>query len=136
VTFPIDLQTAITIDDFTVRLVDGAEGGPHVELASAARGRLAWFPAWDHADRDLRHFIPSDVPLGTVDHPYDDRDEGWRIAIFEHDGWIYVAEGDDPAADAYQSVVRVHRDAYLRAWALLIDRFNPITPLEKIFDET
>jgi len=127
---PDDLDAFPFVDDFLVRLVDAGEGNLQIELASAARGRLAGFPAWDHADRDLRHFIPSDVPLGTIDEPYDDRDEGWRIVIFEHGGWMYVAEGNDVDAIEPSALFRVRRERYLQAWAALIHLFNPITPLD------
>jgi hypothetical protein len=119
-----------TIDDFVVRLVDDADGGKHIELASAAKGRLAGFPAWDHADRDLRHFAATDVPFGSVDEPYDDRDDGWRIAIFADSGWVYIAEGDDASASEPASAFRVSLDRYFKAWAALIDQHNPITPLD------
>lgn len=127
---PEELDAFPVIDDFSVKLVDTAEGGKHVELTSAAHGRLAGFPAWDHADRDLRHFVAADVPLGSVEEPYDDRDEAWRILIFEEGGWIYVAEGDEPNATGFAMKFRVRRERYLQAWAALIDQFNPITPLD------
>lgn len=128
-----DLDTFPVVSDFAVRLTDARDdGGRHIELVSASRGRLAGFPAWDHADRDLRHFVPSDVPLGTFDDPYDDRDEGWRILIFEEGGWVYVAEGAEPDAETFESVFRVRRERYFQAWAALIDRFNPITPLDDV----
>ena len=125
-----DLQDFATVNDFVVVLVDSDEGGKHVELRSASRGRLAGFPVWDHAERDLRHFILSDIPLGTRDDPYFDRDDGWRIEIFEEAGWVYIAEGDDPDATQYSSKVRVGAEEYFKAWSALIDQFNPITPLE------
>ena len=119
------------IDDFSVTLSEELdEGGRHIEYRSARLGRLAWFPAWDHADRDLPHFIPADVPLGSIDDPYDDRDEGWRILIFKHGDWLYVLEGDAPKATQFATYFRVPADRYFRAWAALIDQFNPITPLD------
>ncbi len=119
-----------TIDDFAVRVSDSKE--KQIEFASAKKGRLAFFPAWEHADRDLRHFTPADVPLGTMDTPYDDADEQWRIIIFEHRGLVYVLEADDSKAEDFPRWFRVPRDNYLRAWALLIDRYNPIKPLDVI----
>ncbi len=128
-----DLDTFPIVSDFAVRLTDGGEeGGRHVELVSASQGRLAGFPAWDHADRDLRHFVASDVPLGTFDDPYDDRDEGWRIVIFEEGGWVYVAEGADAGAESFEALFRVRRERYFQAWAALIDQYNPITPLDDV----
>jgi hypothetical protein len=49
------------------------EGGLHIAMMSRTRGHLAGFPAWDHADRDLRHF--TDIPLGTEEEPFEDADE-------------------------------------------------------------
>ena len=85
---------------------------------------MAHFPAWEHVDRDLRHFIPEDVPLGNRDEPYDDRDEGWHIVIFEESGWVYIAENDVK--------FRVRSEQYIREWAVLIDAYNPIAPLDEV----
>jgi hypothetical protein len=120
-----------TIEDFLVRLVDTGDGGKHIELASEANGRLAGFPAWDHADRDLKHFIRGDIPLGTREEPFEDRDQGWRIAVFEHGGWVYVAEGSEEGNSAF----RVRTGEYLLAWQELIDQFNPALELNDLFDE-
>ena len=121
-----------TIDDFTVRLIDAGDGGKHIELASESEGPLAGFPAWDHADRDLRHFIQSDIPIGSREEPFEDADEAWRIAIFEHGGWVYVAQHDDGRNTAF----RVKTERYLGAWMKLIERFNPSLALDDLFDES
>ncbi len=105
-------------DDFSVRITDDHR----IEYASAAHGRLAWFPEWEHADRDLRHFVAADVPLGTFDEPYTDSgDDGWSIVIFEQGGWVYVQEGERK--------FRVSTERYMQAWAALIDLFNPTEPV-------
>jgi len=114
----------ITIDDFAVVLVDSAESGQQIEYRSAARGRLAGFPAWEHADRDLRHFILEDIPNGTREEPYVDADENWRITIFEEEGWVYVKEDDTATA------FRVRATDYLHSWTGLIDEFNPVEMME------
>jgi hypothetical protein len=121
-----------TIEDFAVRLVDSDDGGKHVELVSQSEGRLAGFPAWDHADRDLRHFIESDIPVGTREEPYEDREEGWQIAIFEHGGWVYIAEAEGTVAGAF----RVRTERYMAAWRAVIDRFNPAVPLDDLFNQS
>src|SRR6266540_3974915 len=121
--FPGDdeLDSFPTIDDFAV----GLSADRHIEFTSVKRGRLASFPAWEHADRDLRHFTPPDVPLGSIDEPFEDADEGWRIAIFEHRDSIYVLEADEPHATDFARWFRVPLDRYLQAWAALIDFYNP-----------
>jgi hypothetical protein len=125
-----DLADFPAVDDFTITLVETDASGQQIEYTSASRGRLAGFPAWEHVDRDLRHFIAEDVPLGTIDEPYDDRDEGWRIVIFQNDGWVYVAEGDHPRAAEFPRKFRVRTDHYVRVWAAIIDEFNPVAPLD------
>lgn len=121
-----------TIDDFSVVLADTAGGGKHIEFVSVSQGRLAGFPAWEHADRDLRHFILSDIPSGTREEPYEDRDDDWRIAIFEHAGWVYIAEAHGPKTVAF----RVAAGRYLAAWKSLIDRFHPSIAVDDLFDDS
>lgn len=111
----LDHFTAVT--DFAVRVTD-----THlIEYVSGSHGRIAWFPAWEHADRDLRHFVPSDVPLGTFNEPFVDEDEGWRITIFEHAGWVYIEENGTHH--------RVPVQQYIEAWARVINHYNPVAPL-------
>ena len=128
---PQELASFPAVDDFNVTLADSEEGGKHIEFTSSARGRLAGFPVWDHADRDLRHFILTDIPLGTHAEPYLDRDDGWRIVIFEDADWVYIAEGADADATEFASTFRVSGERYLKAWSALIDFYNPATPLDE-----
>lgn len=121
----LDLSNVPPVDDFSITLKNRL-----VEFVDGNGRRLAWFPAWENADRDLKHFIPSDVPMGTIDNPYEDFDDEWRIAILEYDGFVYVLEADDPRAESFPRRFRVPRDAYIHAWAALIDEYNPILPLD------
>jgi hypothetical protein len=113
-----------TIHDFAVELRDR-----HVEFTSGGE-RLAWFPAWENADRDLPHLNPTDVPIGTAEIPFKESDEGWHITIYEEDGFVYVFEADHPNPKHFPRSFRVPRDQYLMAWALLIDDHNPLVPLD------
>jgi hypothetical protein len=115
-----------TVADFSVQVRDH-----RIEFHSARRGRLAGFPAWEHADRDLVHFTASDVPLGTFDEPFEDADEAWRMFLFEHGGFVYVLEGDAPLVENFARFFRVPRDRYFAAWAALIDAHNPVMPLDE-----
>jgi hypothetical protein len=121
-----ELASFPLVDDFSVQIADHL-----VEFRSARRGRLAGFPAWEHADRDLLHFTAADVPLGTYDDPYDDADEAWHLVLFEHGGFVYVLEGDAPRSEDFPRFFRVPRDRYFAAWAALIDAHNPVTPLDE-----
>ena len=123
------------IDDFAVVLGDAGESGSHIEYVSARHGRLAHFPAWDHAERDLPHFTPGDVPHGTLHAPWDDRDDAWRLLLFEAGGYVYVLEGDAPNAHEFPRWFRVPTVRYIQAWAALIDQFNPVSSLDDLFEE-
>jgi len=127
----VDLNGIPVVDDFSVQLREVDEDrGSHVDFVSAAHGLLATFPAWDHAERDLRHFNPTDVPLGTIESPYEDADDEWRIVIFAKHAYVYVFEADSPRAQAFPRYFRVTRDRYFEQWAQLMSMFNPATELD------
>jgi hypothetical protein len=123
----IDLTNVRAIGDFSIELRDRK-----IVYLGDNGERIAWFPAWENADRDLKHFIASDVPLGSIDAPFEDFDDSWRIAIVEHDGFVYVLEADDPHAESFLRRFRVSRDAYIRAWATLLHQYNPVLSLEEL----
>ena len=114
------------VSDFSVRIIDRL-----IEFHSARRGRLAGFPAWENADRDLIHFTASDVPFGSYDIPYEDADERWRMILFGHGGFVYILEGDSPRGEEFRRFFRVPRDRYFAAWAAVIDAHNPVLPLDE-----
>lgn len=124
----LPLESFPVVDDFAVTLSNDEVN--HVVFTSARRGPLASFPAWEHADRDLRHLVPGDVPIGSIDEPFEEQDEAWRIVIFEHAGWVYILEGREPYTTEYPVWFRVPDGRYVQAWAALIDLYNPITPLD------
>ena len=129
----MDLENVQTINDFAIELRELEDCGKILHFVSESHGELAWFPAWEHADRDLRHFVASDVPLGSIDTPYDDNDEGWRIVIFEHGGYVYIFEDDRPNGERFPRRFRVPRDRYFFAWAAVINEFNPLVSLDDLF---
>ena len=125
----LDLNSFPTIADFTIELRESEELGQHVYFVSPARGELAGFPYWDNAERDMRHFVAEDVPLGSMTEPVEDADEDWQIVIFQHRGFVYVLEGSKPRTQSFDVWFRVPSDRYIAEWARVIDQFNPIEPL-------
>jgi len=103
------------IEDFAVVLREEGEGGLHIEFVSGAQGRLAGFPAWDHADRDLRHFTPDDIPIGSEEEPFADADDEWRIVIFSRGDEVFVFEGDAPR-EPLPRRYRIPRQQHQAAW--------------------
>lgn len=118
-----DLSHIRRIDDFAVELLHR-----HIEYTSGGE-RIAWFPAWEEAQRDLPHMTPQDVPLGSIDEPFEDADERWKIVIFEADEFVYVFEADHPQAEHFPRAFRVPLQQYLIAWAALLNDYNPIEPV-------
>ena len=127
----LDLDDAQRITDFYLTLDEAPEGGLHIAMMSRTRGRLAGFPAWDHADRDLRHFTHDDIPLGIDDEPFEDADEAWRIAILPLGKDVFIFEGDAPRGEFTRSY-RIPRDQYLGAWDDLIREYHPARSLEDV----
>jgi len=126
-----NLDDALRITDFSLTLREEAEGGLHIVMKSRARGPLAGFPAWDHADRDLRHFTLDDIPLGTEDEPFEDADEAWRIVILARGTDVFILEGDSPNGPLSRRY-RIPRDQYLAAWEELIRQYHPARSLEEV----
>lgn len=128
----IELESVETVADFAVELRELEDAGKIVHFVSPVIGELAWFPGWEHADRDLRHFTASEVPIGSIDEPFDDADDGWRIVIFEHGGYVYIFEDDRPKGTRFPRRFRVARDRYFLAWALVMHEANPMISLEDL----
>src|ERR1700694_1760297 len=125
----LDLRDFPIIGDFTIEMRESDEFGQHVHFVSPSRGELASFPYWDNVERDMRHFLADDVPLGSIEEPVDDYDQDWQIVIFEHRGFVYVLEADTPHATEFDVWFRVPSDRYITEWARVIDHFNPVEPL-------
>ncbi len=125
----LDLGSFPPILDFAIELRESEEFGQHVHYISPSRGELASFPYWDNVERDMRHFVADDVPLGSIDEPVDDYDEDWQIVLFEHRGFVYVLEADTRHATEFDVWFRVPSDRYIAEWARVIDQFNPVEPL-------
>jgi hypothetical protein len=126
-----DLDDAPRVPDFYLTLREHLEGGLHIEMMSRTRGHLAGFPAWDHADRDLRHFTHADIPLGTEEIPFEDADEAWRIVILPQGTDVFILEGDAPRGELTRRY-RIPRDQYLAAWDDLIREYHPAKSLEDV----
>ena len=117
------------IPDFAIELRESEDFGQHVHYVSPSRGELSSFPYWDNVERDMRHFVAEDVPLGSIEEPVDDADEDWQIVIFEYGGYVHVMEGRSPHATEFDVWYRVPTERYIAEWARIIDEFNPVAPL-------
>jgi hypothetical protein len=129
-----NLDDVPLVSDFYLTLREEEEGGLHIELMSESEGHLAGFPAWDHADRDLRHFTHDDIPLGDEEEPFADADEEWRIVILARGNEVFVLEGDSPHGRLLRRY-RIPREHYLAAWDTLIRQYHLAMSLEDVMGE-
>lgn len=119
------------VQDFRLELRDcGGDLGWHIEFLSHDLGHLGGFPWWDHVDVALQRFSLENIPLGTLDEPYSDLDQGWQIVIFEANGFVHVLEnegvdGEDPSGCTFTTWFRVPRVQYVHEWTRVIAQFNP-----------
>ena len=126
-----NLDDTPRIADFSLTLAEEKEGGLHIRMMSRSRGHLAGFPAWDHADRDLRHFTHDDIPLGDDEEPYLDADDAWPIVIIARGADVFILEGETPTGPLPRRY-RVPRDLYIAAWDDLIRRYHRAVPLDEV----
>lgn len=87
--------------------------GYHVTFYSPYRGYIARFPWWDNAEKDLRREDFS-IPLGSFKKPFVDLEQGWKIVIAEHEGYIYVLQGI--GRQWYDAWFKVSRHLYASKW--------------------
>ncbi|HET7710794.1 MAG TPA: hypothetical protein VFL80_02590 [Thermoanaerobaculia bacterium] len=130
--FPVDDQRTQLVADFAVELRQMEDAGQLIHFVSPSLGELAWFPEWEHAERDLRHLTLFDIPVGTPEEPFEDTGEGWRIVIFAEGDFVYSLEGDSPRATHFPRRYRVPRGRYLAAWEALLVEFNAPMSLDEL----
>ncbi|HTI14315.1 MAG TPA: hypothetical protein VL461_07055 [Dictyobacter sp.] len=92
--------------------------GYQICFFSAPRGYIATFPWWDHVEKDLRCEGFS-IPLGTLNQPYSDLEQGWIISIATDDYFVYVVEGDFDRTindHFHHTWFKVPKERYLSQW--------------------
>jgi hypothetical protein len=129
-----NLDDVPRVADFLLTLAEEGEGGLHIQMGSRTRGHLAGFPAWDHADRDLRHFTHDDIPLGDEEEPYLDADDDWRIVILRRGNDVYILEGDSPHGPLTRRY-RIPHEQYFSAWDALIRQYHRAVPLDEVLGD-
>ena len=91
--------------------------GEHMlELVDESLSLLVGFPWWDRQDVERAIQSPAGAPLGDVDEPFHDEEQGWRILIWRDAGMVGIMQGDE---DAFAVWFRVPLEQYLAAWTAL-----------------
>jgi GrpB-like predicted nucleotidyltransferase (UPF0157 family) len=137
----LDFSKFPLIVDFEVKTKDTEFFGPHVYYYSAEHGRLASFPDWDSVEQDLQKerfldiakeqrmdaaYIMDRFPLGTIDRPYNELEQGWRLVSWEDGEFVYVLETNDEHSNVFPIWFKVSKDRYMDEWKKLVDAYRNI----------
>jgi hypothetical protein len=95
-----------------------------LEFVDESLGIRVTFPWWERADVERWIRTVVGAPLGSVDEPFDDVDQGWHILIWRMTDEVFVLEG---AEDTFPVRLRVPADLYLAEWAALAGRLERAT---------
>jgi hypothetical protein len=78
---PAQFQAA---SGFSVQLAARVGGaGTVLRFGDSASDVAIEFSWWDDPEGDLSTWTPEDIPIGTLDNPYFDTDQCWRILIWQ-----------------------------------------------------
>jgi len=86
--------------------------------------KIASFPWWDNADKDISILCISDIPLGTLRNPFNDCEQSWQILIWEKRDYVYIMQGDDPCCSEFHIWFRVRKENCLAEWEKMINNFH------------
>jgi hypothetical protein len=106
---------------FSVQLAARVGGaGTVLRLVDSALEVSIEFPWWDDPEGDLSTWTPEDIPIGTLDKPYFDTDQCWRILIWQMGGMVYIASGSSDEEGLYDTLLSVTSEKYRAAWGDVI----------------
>ncbi|GAA4588687.1 hypothetical protein BJY16_008646 [Actinoplanes octamycinicus] len=107
----LDLDRFPCAAQFSVRWADD-----RLELVDERLSLCVGFPWWSRHDVEQVIQSPAGAPVGDVDEPFDDEEQGWRILIWRHAGTVGIMVGAD---NTFSTWFRVPLDRYLAEWAAL-----------------
>lgn len=85
---------------------------------------IVTFPWWDHLEtaspwldgfKDGRAGTRDRAPVGTLDEPFFDTDQGWWFSAWEDDGFVFVETGPDHGTTV-SAHFRMSSTAFFAAW--------------------
>ncbi|KAF5051701.1 hypothetical protein DSECCO2_416270 [anaerobic digester metagenome] len=121
----LDLKAFPLIDDFQITLKGSRNWGMHLYYFNNSLNRkIASFPWWDNAEKDISIMCISDIPLGTLRNPFNDCEQSWQILIWEKRDYVYIMQGDDPCCTEFPIWFRVRKEKYLAEWEKLLTNFH------------
>lgn len=102
------------VADFYVNTIKTAVFGYQLEYRSDLYGTITTFPWWDRVEHRFKTM--ADMPIGTLEQPFSDLEQGWQLYIFQHDDFVYILEGDEPICEQFSRWFKVSADLYTARW--------------------
>lgn len=116
----LDVDKFPAAANFKIELFsDPSLSGHGLHFIDSHLGLSIEFPWWDNVDADLRRWSISDVPLGSLDQPFVDLEQGWQVLLWRLGDWVFIMQGDD---EAFHTWIRVPVDRYLSEWKAVLMR--------------
>lgn len=111
----LPLEDFPAAENFVIEIFpDPSVPGCGLRFADSGLASAIEFPWWTTVEGDLRAWSLSDVPVGSVEDPYADFDQGWQVLIWRVDNWVFLMEGD--GEDVFRVWFRVPADRYYSEW--------------------
>jgi hypothetical protein len=120
----LDLESFPLIPDFKVEVGGRNEQFAWVDYVSDSLGLLSRLMNWDNADERFSTVSMEEVPLGSLDKPWNDIEQGFELDIWEKDGFVYVILGDEPCTNKFEVWYRVKKEDYVKAWEEILARYK------------
>ncbi|MER7417828.1 hypothetical protein ABT346_13765 [Micromonospora peucetia] len=117
----VEIGDVPRLDEFQIQLVrNHSRSGLVLFFTGENETVVAEFPWWDGVEEDIAHWRLADIPCGTVDAPFLDRDQGWSIVIWKVEDFVIFAEGEgnDEIFNTWFAVPYVK---YISEWQRVID---------------
>lgn len=119
----LDLNLFPLIDDFEIVIKDcGKYMGLHISYYSKKlRKTIASYPWWDNVNRDLMNMCIDDIPIGSIENPYNDLEQSWQLVIWVKGDFVYVIEGDEPCCIEFPRYFKVEKCKYINEWQRILN---------------
>jgi hypothetical protein len=111
------------IDDFDI-IYRYNQNEIHFIYYSEKFGLLNYFPYWYIKEENIRDITVENVPIGTIEKPYCDVEQGGMIYIFEKRNHVYVMYSHDDNLEICQTWYKVSKDRYFDNWLEIISWFK------------
>lgn len=112
------------IGDFYMNLYKTEIFGYHLDFRSKDHGLLSGFPWWDNIENEILN--EEEIPIGTLEEPFDDLEQGWQIYIILKEQHVYILGGNEACCMEFPRWYKVERECYYKQWQEVVCKLKSI----------